>query len=123
MILEIDGQAPAGAVGWPLLLSLALVPFRLVDWIDNEVAVGVGIAIAIVANAVTIFVTAFIGHRVSGSRRIGIAAAALFTALAVSDLAAARRANVGEQRLGRSRPGSSSTPSRCRPHVSQPESP
>ena len=79
VILEIDGQAPAGAVGWPLLLSLALVPFRLVDWIDNEVAVGVGIGIAIVANAVTIFATAFIGHRVTGSRRIGIAAAALFT--------------------------------------------
>ena len=79
VILNIEGQAPAGAVGWPLLLGLALVPFRVVGWIDNEVAVGVGIAIAIVANAVTIFATAFIGQRVTGSRRIGILAAALFT--------------------------------------------
>ncbi len=79
VILNIEVQAPAGAVGWPLLLGLALVPFRVVGWIDNEVAVGVGIAIAIVANAVTIFATAFVGQRVSGSRRIGIAAAALFT--------------------------------------------
>jgi hypothetical protein len=79
VILRIEGQAPAGAVGWPLLLGLALAPFRVVDWIDNDVAVGVGIAIAIVANAVTIFATAFMGQRVSGSRRIGITAAALFT--------------------------------------------
>ncbi len=79
VILNLDGQAPAGAVGWPLLLSLPLVPFRVIGWIDNEVAVGVGIALAIVANTVTIFATAFIGQRVSGSRRIGLAAAALFT--------------------------------------------
>jgi hypothetical protein len=51
----------------------------VIGWIDTEVAVGVGIALAIVANTVTIFATAFIGHRVTGSRRIGIAAAALFT--------------------------------------------
>ena len=79
VITNIEGQAPAGAVGWPLLLSLALVPFRVVGWIDNEVAVAVGIALAIVANTVTIFATAFIGHRVSGSRRVGLVAAALFT--------------------------------------------
>ena len=79
VILNLEGQAPAGAVGWPLLLSLPLVPFRVIGWIDNEVAVGVGIALAIVANTVTIFATAFIGQRVSGSRRIGLAAAALFT--------------------------------------------
>jgi len=79
VILNLEGQAPAGAVGWPLLLSLLLVPFRVVGWIDDEVAVAVGIAIAIVANAVTIFATAFIGYRATGSRRIGTAAAALFT--------------------------------------------
>ena len=79
VILNLDVQASAGAVGWPLLLSLPLVPFRVIGWIDDEVAVGVGIALAIVANTVTIFATAFIGHRVTGSRRVGIAAAALFT--------------------------------------------
>lgn len=79
VILRIEGQAPAGAVGWPLILSLPLVPFRLVGWIDDEVAVGVGLAISIVANAVTIFATAFIGFRATGSRRIGVGAAALFT--------------------------------------------
>ena len=79
VILDIEAQAPAGAVGWPLLLSLPLVPFRVVGLIDDEVAVGVGIAIAIAANTVTIFATAFIGERATGSRRIGVAAAALFT--------------------------------------------
>lgn len=79
VILRIESQAPAGAVGWPLLLSVPLLPFRLVGWIDDEVAVGVGIALAIAANTVTIFATAFIGRLATGSRRIGIAAAALFT--------------------------------------------
>ncbi len=79
VILNIEGQAPAGAVGWPLLLSLPLLPFRVIGWIDDEVAVGVGIALAGVANAVTIFAIAFIGYRASGSRRIGTGAAALFT--------------------------------------------
>lgn len=78
-ILNIDSQAPAGAVGWPLLLSIPLLPFRVIGWIDDEVAVGVGIALAIVANAVTILATAFVGHRAGGSRRIGLAAAGLFT--------------------------------------------
>ena len=79
VILRIEAQAPAGAVGWPLLLSLPLLPFRLVGWIDDEVAVGVGIALAIAANTVTIFATAFIGERASGSRQVGLGAAALFT--------------------------------------------
>lgn len=79
VILRLEGPSPAGAVGWPLILALALVPFRLIGWIDNEVAVGVGLAIAILANAVTIFATGFIGSRVTGSRRVGLAAAALFT--------------------------------------------
>jgi hypothetical protein len=79
VILKIQGQAPSGAVGWPLVLSLPLVPFRVIGWINVDVAAGVGIALAIVANTVTIFATAFIGDRVTGSRRIGIAAAALFT--------------------------------------------
>ncbi|MEO5576276.1 MAG: hypothetical protein ABIR67_04115 [Gaiellaceae bacterium] len=78
VILRLEGQAGSGAVGWPLILSLPLVPFRVLGWIDNEVAVGVGIVLAIVANTVTIFATAFIGYRASGSRQIGIAAAALF---------------------------------------------
>lgn len=79
VILRIESQAPAGAVGWPLLLSVPLLPFRAVGFIDNEVAVGVGIALAILANTVTIFATAFIGERVTGSRRVGLGAAALFT--------------------------------------------
>ena len=52
VILQIESQAPAGAIGWPLLLSIPLLPFRVIGWIDDEVAVGVGIAVAILANAV-----------------------------------------------------------------------
>jgi hypothetical protein len=79
VILKIESQAPAGAVGWPLVLSVALLPFRAVGWIDDDVAVAVGIALAIVANSLTIFATAFIGWRLTGSRRVGLVAAALFT--------------------------------------------
>ena len=79
VILRIESQAPAGAVGWPLLLSIPLLPFRIVGWIDNEVAIGVGLALSILANAVTIFAIAFIGYFATGSRRIGLAASALFT--------------------------------------------
>ena len=79
VILRIEGQAPAGAVGWPLVLSVPLLPFRVIGWIDDEVAFGVGLTVSILANAVTVFATAFIGYRVSGSRRVGLAAAALFT--------------------------------------------
>ena len=78
VILNVEGQAPAGAVGWPLVLSLPLLPFRAVGWIDDEVAVGVGVALAIAANTVTILATAFIGWRLTASRWIGVAAAALF---------------------------------------------
>lgn len=79
VILKIEAQAPAGAVGWPLVLSLPLLPFRLAGFIDDEVAVAVGIALAILANTITIVASAFIGRRVSGSRGAGILAAALFT--------------------------------------------
>src|SRR5918995_1200670 len=78
VILKIESQAPAGAVGWPLVLSIPLLPFRVIGWIDDEVAVGVGVAVAILANAATIFITAFIGWRVAGSRRVGLLAASVF---------------------------------------------
>ena len=35
VILQIGAQAPAGAVGWPLLLSIPLLPFRVIGWIDD----------------------------------------------------------------------------------------
>jgi hypothetical protein len=78
IVLNLEGQAPTGAIGWPFILGAFLLPFRVVGWIDDEVAVGVGIALAIVANAVTIFATAYIGERLSGSRRVGLAAAGTF---------------------------------------------
>ena len=78
VILNLEGQAPAGAVGWPLVLSIPLLPFRVAGWIDNEVAIGVGIALAILATAVTIYAMAFIGYRLTGSRGVGTTAAALF---------------------------------------------
>jgi len=119
VILKIQGHAPSGAVGWPLLLSLPLVPFRVIGQINVDVAAGVGIALAIVANAVTIFATAFIGDRVTGSRRIGVAAAALFTFwpfltwMLLGDRTWANGAWTVEGWAWRS------TPSPSRPHVSR----
>ena len=69
----------AAVVGWPLLWSIPLFPFRLVGLLDEDVAFAVGLVISLVANAVTVVATAYIGLRATGSRAVGIAAAALLT--------------------------------------------
>lgn len=78
VILRLPTPSGTGAVGWPLVLSVPLLPFRAIGWIDEEVAFGAGLALSILANAVTVFAIFFIGLFATGSRRIGLTAAALF---------------------------------------------
>ena len=65
----------AAVVGWPLLWSIPLFPFRLVGLLDADVAFAAGLVFSLAANAVTVVATAYIGLRATGSRAVGIAAA------------------------------------------------
>ena len=77
--LVLDQQATGAAVvGWPLLWSIPLFPFRVVGVLDDDVAFTVGLLLSLAANAVTVVATAYIGLRATGSRAVGIAAAALY---------------------------------------------
>ncbi len=72
---------PSGAavVGWPLLWGALLIPLRALGALDADAAFVVGFAVSLVANAVTVVATAYVGFRASGQRVIGIGAAALLT--------------------------------------------
>jgi hypothetical protein len=74
------GSRPTGAavVGWPLLWSIPLFPFRVVGLLDDDLAFAVGLLLSLAANAVTVVATAYIGLRATGSRAVGVAAATLF---------------------------------------------
>lgn len=74
------GSDPTGStvVGWPLLWSILLFPFRVVGVLDNDVAFAVGLLLSLAANALTVVATAFIGLRSTGSRAVGVAAAVLY---------------------------------------------
>jgi hypothetical protein len=76
-ITQIDGS-PAGAVGWPLLWSVPLLPLRAVDAAGPAGAFAVGLALSLVANVATLVATAFIGLYASGRRAVGLLAAALY---------------------------------------------
>lgn len=73
---------PAGAavVGWPLLWAVPLLPLRVVGVLDPDAAFAAGLALSLVANAVTVVATAYAGARATGRRAVGIGAAALVVA-------------------------------------------
>ena len=77
--LVLDQQTTGAAVvGWPLLWSIPLFPLRIAGVLDDDVAFAVGLLLSLAANAVTVVATAYIGLRATGSRGVGIAAAALY---------------------------------------------
>lgn len=71
--------APGSAVfGWSLVWLVPMVPFRLVGLLDPDVAFVLGLALSLVAVAVTTVAVAVIGTLASGRRAVGLAAAALW---------------------------------------------
>lgn len=92
--IVVAAMNPGGAavVGWPLLWAMLLAPFRVAGVLGADVAFAVGFPVMLAANAVTVVATAFIGLRTTGSRTVGLAAAALFSLwpLFVRPLAGAR---------------------------------
>jgi hypothetical protein len=78
--LVLDQQTSGAAVvGWPLLWSIPLFPFRATGILDEDLAFAVGLVLSLGANAVTVVATAYIGLRATGNRAVGVAAAAVFT--------------------------------------------
>jgi hypothetical protein len=72
---------PSGAVtiGWPLLWSLPLLPFRALGLpLSPNVAFGFGLALSLAANAVSVVSTYLLGVWSTGRRGVGLVAAGLF---------------------------------------------
>ena len=72
---------PAGSavVGWPLLWAVLLLPFRMLGLLNDDVAFALALPVFLAANVVTVVATAYVGLRATGSRAVGLAAAALLT--------------------------------------------
>ena len=69
----------AGAAGWPLLWSLPMLPLRVIGALDQSSAFWVGVPIAFTCNAVTLVAIAFAALYATGSRNLGLVAAALYS--------------------------------------------
>ncbi len=68
----------AGVIGWPAVWALPLLPLRALRALDVERAFGLGLALSLAANALTVVATAYLGLRATGRRWAGIASGALF---------------------------------------------
>lgn len=67
-----------GVVGWPLVWSLPLHPWRALGFpLDPDGAYVVAVALSLAANAVTVVATAYAGLYATGRRAVAIGAAAL----------------------------------------------
>jgi hypothetical protein len=78
--IAVTKMTPSGAAvfGWPLVWSIPMFPLRAVHHLNPRIAFGVGLPIALAANAVTVVATGVIGLRATGRRGIGLAAAAVY---------------------------------------------
>jgi hypothetical protein len=71
-------HVPAGAVGWPLLWSLPLLPLRAANRIGPDVSFAAGLVLALAANAASVVATGYAGRYAARSAHVGLLAAALF---------------------------------------------
>jgi hypothetical protein len=80
--LVVREMEPSGApvIGWSLLWGAGLAPFRLLGSPSLDLAFGVGLALSLASLAVATVATAYVGLYATGSRGVGLGAAALFAA-------------------------------------------
>src|SRR5205823_14776521 len=65
--------------GWPLAWSVPLLPYRALGLpLDPNIAFAVGLAISLVANAVTVVATAVLGLRATGRLIVGLGASTIY---------------------------------------------
>ena len=72
---------PGAAVfGWPLVWSLPMLPYRALGApLDPDIAFAFGLPLSLLANAVTVVATAYVGFYATGRRSIGLGAATLYS--------------------------------------------
>lgn len=69
----------AGAVGWPLLWGLPMLPYRALGLpLDPDIAFVFGLVVSLLANAVAVVAIAYAGRDATGRRAVGLLAAAVF---------------------------------------------
>ena len=72
-------QSGAGVFGWPLVWSLPMLPYRALGFpLDPEIAFGFALVLSLLANAVTVVATAYVGLYATGRRAVGLLAAAIW---------------------------------------------
>ena len=79
--VDVHWMEPSGAAvfGWPLVWGIALLPFRAAG-LSKHVAWDVGVALSLVFVALTVVAVAYLGRNATGRRRLGLLAAAFWTA-------------------------------------------
>ena len=106
LTLPIHQMHPPGAAvfGWPLLWSIPLIPIRAVGLIPTpDVAFVFGLVLALVAIAVAVVATAYVGLYATGRRSVGLRRRRLFAALAARQRPARRSSRLGERAMERRR--------------------
>jgi hypothetical protein len=79
--VDVHWMKPSGAAvfGWPLVWGITLLPFRA-SGLSKHVAWDVGVALSLVFVALTVVAVAYLGRNATGRRRLGLLAAAFWTA-------------------------------------------
>ncbi|HEY2541785.1 MAG TPA: hypothetical protein VGH92_01915 [Gaiellaceae bacterium] len=68
----------AAVIGWPLVWSLPMLPFRAVGKLTPHVAWDVGTALSLVFVSLTVVAVAYLGRNATGRRGLGLLAAAFY---------------------------------------------
>lgn len=79
-VLVHDMAGPgSGVIGWPLVWALSLSPLPVFHVaLTPDRSFPPGLAISLIANAVTVVATAYVGLRATGRRSVGLIAAGLY---------------------------------------------
>jgi hypothetical protein len=80
--VDVHWMEPSGAAvfGWPLVWAVALLPFRAAGVLTHALAWDVALVLQLCFVALTVVAVAYLGRNASGRRRVGLLAAALWTA-------------------------------------------
>ena len=79
--VDVHWMDPSGAAvfGWPLAWALVLLPIRAVG-LSKHAAWDAGVALSLVFVALTVVAVAYLGRNATGRQRLGVLAAAFWTA-------------------------------------------
>jgi hypothetical protein len=82
LCVDIHYMKPTGAavIGWPLVWSVPMVPYRVLGSLGPSAAWDIGTALSLLFVALTVVAVAYLGRNATGRNWIGIAAAAFWTA-------------------------------------------